>query len=118
MLFRSRTKFGTPTTLAVRDNNTWYYLSQTTDRFGAYAPKARKRDLIEISFDPANDKVKSVKTYTLADGRQIAYAKRETPTVGRELSIWEQLLGTLGSTLLPPDQTSPGTAPGSPTPAP
>ncbi len=113
-----RTKYGSPTVLAVRDNNTWFYLSQTTDRFGAYAPKTRKRDLVEITFDPANGRVKSVKTYTLADGKQIAYARRETPTVGRELSVWEQLLGTLGSALLPPGQNSPGNSPGSPTPAP
>jgi outer membrane protein assembly factor BamE (lipoprotein component of BamABCDE complex) len=114
-----RTKFGSPTSQAVRDNNTWFYLSQTTDRFGAYAAKPRKRDLVEITFDAAPpNRVKAVKTYTLADGKQLEYAKRETPTVGRELSVWEQILSTLGGTLLPPQDSSPGTAPGSPTPVP
>ena len=112
------TKFGSPTILAVRDNNTWFYLSQTTDRYGAFDPRARRRDLVEIAFDPTNDRVKSVKTYSVTDGQQIAYAKRETPTVGRELSIWGQILSTLGATMLPQTPSAPGNTPGSPTPQP
>lgn len=111
-----RTKYGTPTTQASFDGNTWYYLSQTTDQFGAYDAHPRKRDMVEISFDPQSEKVKGVKTYTVADGKQIAYSKRETPTIGKELSIWKQALGTLGQTLLPPNATNPGTAPGQPVP--
>jgi outer membrane protein assembly factor BamE (lipoprotein component of BamABCDE complex) len=113
-----RTKFGTPTTMAVRDNNTWFYLSQTTDRFGAFDAQPRRRDLIEIRFDPTSERVAAVKTYNVGDGKQISYARRETPTIGRQLSIWDQILSTLGQSLLPPQQSSPGNAPGQPTPTP
>jgi hypothetical protein len=39
---------------------------------------------------------------------EIAYSNRETPTVGRELWIWEQLIGTLGRQVLPQNDDDPG----------
>ena len=38
----------------------------------------------------------SLNTLSLKDGRVIAFNGRETPTRGRELTVLEQLLGTLG----------------------
>ncbi len=111
-----RTKFGSPTSMGSFDQNTWYYASQVTDRFGAFAAKPRRRDVIQITFDPASERVVGVKTYDLHDGRQVAYSKRETPTVGRTLNIWDQILGTIGQTLLPTTDATPGSAPGQPIP--
>jgi outer membrane protein assembly factor BamE (lipoprotein component of BamABCDE complex) len=72
------------------------------------------RDVVAIAFDKSTEQVTSVNSYTLADGRVIAFNGRETPTRGREMSILEQLLGSIGAgSALPPDQNqSPGDHPG------
>jgi outer membrane protein assembly factor BamE (lipoprotein component of BamABCDE complex) len=49
---------------------------------------------VAVSFDEA-EKVKTVNSYTLADGKVIALNGRVTPTRGRELTIIEQLLGNV-----------------------
>ncbi len=111
-----RTKFGSPTSMGSLDPNTWFYMDQVTDRFGAFAATPRRRDIVQITFDPANDRVVAVKTYNVGDGHKITYSNRETPTVGRKLNIWDQILGTIGQTLLPQSDATPGSAPGQPIP--
>ncbi len=108
-----RTKFGSPTQISTFEPNIWYYMAQTTDQFGAYRPRLRGRSIIAITFDKQTQKVASVKTFTAEDGRVIAYSGRETATTGRELSIIEQLLSTLGTSMLPPQDADPGDIPGS-----
>ncbi|MGC1303848.1 MAG: outer membrane protein assembly factor BamE [Caulobacteraceae bacterium] len=88
-------KLGSPTTSGAFDNNTWYYISQQTEKYVYYMPKVQKRDVVAITFDKG-DKVVVVKELTLKDGYQIAYDRRETPTRGRELNWLEQLLGNIG----------------------
>ncbi|MFT4254055.1 MAG: outer membrane protein assembly factor BamE [Caulobacter sp.] len=107
-------KLGSPSATSTFDNNAWYYVSQTTDRVAFYKPRVIKRDVVAIKFDPADEKVASVDTFTLKDGKVIAYNGRETPTRGREMTILEQLLGNVGrGGMLPQDDEGvPGTRPG------
>ena len=59
--------------------------------------------------------VETVNQYSLKDGKLIAFNGRETPTRGRELTIFEQLLGTVGrgAGLLPNQvEGTPGNRPG------
>mgnify|MGYP000093615567 FL=1 len=106
-------KLGSPSAVSTFDNNTWYYISQTTDRVAFYYPRVIKRDVVAIKFNPADEKVASVNTYTLRDGKVIAYNGRETPTRGREMTILEQLLGNVGrGGMLPQDDEAPGQRPG------
>jgi outer membrane protein assembly factor BamE (lipoprotein component of BamABCDE complex) len=106
-------KLGSPSAVSTFDNNTWYYISQTTDRVAFYKPRVIKRDVVAIKFNPADEKVASVNTFTLKDGKVIAYNGRETPTRGREMTILEQLLGNVGrGGLLPQDDEAPGQRPG------
>jgi outer membrane protein assembly factor BamE (lipoprotein component of BamABCDE complex) len=56
-----------------------------------------------------DDKVDEVLRYTAQDGQVISYAARETSTRGRELGLWEQIFGTVGSVRLPnSDEATPG----------
>ena len=105
---------GTPTSTSTVGGSAWYYISQTTDRVAFYKPRVIKRDVVAIKFDPADEKVASVNTYTLRDGKVIAYNGRETPTRGREMTILEQLLGNVGrGGMLPQDDEGvPGSRPG------
>jgi outer membrane protein assembly factor BamE (lipoprotein component of BamABCDE complex) len=107
-------KLGSPSASSTFDNNTWYYISQTTDRIAFYKPRVVKRDVVAISFAKEDEKVLAVNNYTLKDGKVIAYNGRETPTRGREMTILEQLLGNVGrGGMLPQDDEGvPGTRPG------
>ncbi|MEH0196629.1 outer membrane protein assembly factor BamE [Caulobacter sp. CCNWLY153] len=109
-----REKLGTPSAVSTFDNDAWYYISQTTDRVAFYKPRVIKRDVVAIKFNTADEKVASVDTFTLKDGKVIAYNGRETPTRGREMTVLEQLLGTVGrGGMLPQDDEGvPGTRPG------
>jgi outer membrane protein assembly factor BamE (lipoprotein component of BamABCDE complex) len=96
------TKLGTPSTTSTFEaDNVWYYLTQTTQRYTYNKPKVSQRSVTEITFGEGDDKVASVRTLGLEDGRQIAMERRETPTRGRQLTILEQLLGNVGRGQLP-----------------
>lgn len=105
---------GSPTTTSTFDKNVWFYMSQLRSATSYYVPKTIQRDVVAISFDPATEQVKSVNSYTLQDGRVIAYNTHETPTRGREMTVLEQLIGSIGAGgVLPPDQdVTPGSHPG------
>jgi outer membrane protein assembly factor BamE (lipoprotein component of BamABCDE complex) len=106
------TKLGSPSAIATFDPNIWYYVTQTSDKVAYLRPQVKTRTVIAISFDKGDEKVTEVKTLGLGDGFQVAYVKRETPTRGRELSVFEQLLGTVGrGSAIPPDN-DPGQRPG------
>lgn len=108
-----RARLGTPSQVSTFDPNQWYYVSSVTQRQGFYKPRTVRRDVVAISFDKDSQAVTSVKVLSLADSRDIAYAGRETPTRGRQLSILEQLLGNLGQGQLNNQQDiAPGTRPG------
>lgn len=98
-------RLGTPTSKSVIDNDTWFYLTQISSKTGFYQPRVNKRDVVMIAFEKGGDQVSAVNTYTLKDGRVIAYNGRETPTRGRELSVLEQLLGSISAAgALPPNR--------------
>ena len=98
-------RLGTPTSKSVIGNDTWFYLTQITSKTGFYQPRVNKRDVVAIAFEKGGEQVVAVNTYTLRDGRVIAYNGRETPTRGRELSVLEQLLGSISAAgALPPNQ--------------
>ena len=105
-------RLGSPSAVSTFDTNTWFYMSQSVQRVAFYRPRVTKRDVVAVAFGE-DEKVKSVNTYTLADGKVIAFNGRETPTRGRELTILEQLLGTVGRAANalggdPAEQESPG----------
>jgi len=110
-----RGKLGSPSATSTFDPNVWFYMNQVKARVAFRRPEIVSRNVTAIAFDKDSEVVKSVDNFTLKDGRVIAYNGRETPTRGRELSILEQVLGTIGrGGMLPNDQDSgvPGTRPG------
>ena len=104
---------GSPSMVSTFDLNTWFYMTQHTNQMSFHALRVTRRNVIQITFDKDSEKVTDVKTFTLKDGKVIAYNGRETPTRGRELSVIEQLLGNVGrGSLLPPTEPTPGQRPG------
>jgi outer membrane protein assembly factor BamE (lipoprotein component of BamABCDE complex) len=107
-------KLGSPTTTSTFDKDVWFYMSQLRSQTSFYNPKTVQREIVAISFDHSTEQVKAVDTFTIADGRVIAYNTHETPTRGREMTVLEQLIGSIGAgAVLPTDQnTTPGSHPG------
>jgi len=103
-------KLGTPSATSTFDPNTWFYISQMTDRVAFYKPRVARRDVVAVQFNKETEAVAAVNSYTLADGKVIAFNGRETPTRGREMTILEQLLGNVGSGAMLPnsDEDDPG----------
>ncbi|MBB4266989.1 outer membrane protein assembly factor BamE [Roseospira visakhapatnamensis] len=86
---------GSPSTTATFDSETWFYISAQTRQYAIFKREEMERRIIAITFDEGGT-VKTVRELTLEDGRDIAMLGRETPTMGNEMGILEQLMGNLG----------------------
>jgi outer membrane protein assembly factor BamE (lipoprotein component of BamABCDE complex) len=95
-------RFGTPSTTAVFDQTTWYYVSANQQRIAFYSPRVTDRRIMVVKFD-ADNKVATVENYGIERGQVVAYNDAVTPTRGRELGVLEQIFGNIGST--PPIRT-------------
>lgn len=92
----------------------WYYISKKTSSVAFFKPDVLDQKVLEIDFDK-NGIVTEVRNYTLKDGEEIDPVTRKTPSPGRELGFFEQLIGNLGrfnspqgSTTGNPNRTAPG----------
>lgn len=102
-------QLGSPSAVSTFEDNIWYYISQTTERYTYNRPQVSQRSVTAITFNEGDDKVTEVRNLGLEDGQQIAMERRETPTRGRQLTVLEQLLGNVGRGQLPrTDEDVPG----------
>ena len=108
-----RTRLGSPSATGAFDANTWFYMNQLKSRIAFKRPEGGSRNVTALTFNKDTELVESVNSYTLKDGKVVAFNGRETPTRGRELTILEQILGNVGrGSLQPTDDTAPGQRPG------
>jgi outer membrane protein assembly factor BamE (lipoprotein component of BamABCDE complex) len=109
-----RAKLGSPSAVSTFDPNVWFYVAQVKQRLAFQTPRVTSREVVAIQFNKDSEMVESVNTFSLKDGKVIAFNDRETPTRGREMTILEQLLGSVGrGGLLPQeDEGVPGSRPG------
>lgn len=109
-----RGRLGSPSAVSAFDTNVWIYMNQIKETVAFMRPVVTRRDITVITFDQETETVKTVDNLTLADGKVIAFNGRETPTRGRELTVLEQLIGSIGAGgVLPRDEEGvPGSRPG------
>ncbi|MEE9271674.1 MAG: outer membrane protein assembly factor BamE [Robiginitomaculum sp.] len=88
-------RLGSPSVKSTFDEHTWYYLSSVRERLAYLRPVTSERTITAITFND-DGSVEKVAEYGIENGQYVNYANRETPTRGRQLSILEQLYGTLG----------------------
>ncbi len=86
---------GTPSSTAVFDQETWYYVSERTATLAFFKPRVTRRQVLVLRFDKEGV-VTDISTLGLKDGRVVKPVERETPTAGNELTIMDQLIGNLG----------------------
>jgi outer membrane protein assembly factor BamE (lipoprotein component of BamABCDE complex) len=109
-----RAKLGSPSVQSTFDPNVWFYVNQIKERVAFQRPRITSRNVTAITFNKESEMVETVNVYTLKDGKVIAFNGRETPTRGREMTVLEQLLGSVGrGGMLPQDDEGvPGSRPG------
>ncbi|MGV6800495.1 MAG: outer membrane protein assembly factor BamE domain-containing protein [bacterium] len=88
-------RYGEPSIRPTLDEEAWYYVTFTTNARAFYRTRTTNRNVVAFRFDE-NDMVKAVDRFELKDGIPVNLVDRETPSRGKELSILEQLLGTVG----------------------
>lgn len=86
---------GSPTAHATFDDNEWIYISETNYSRIGRLPGVLKQDVTVMNFTPAGT-LRSVKSLTQDDARDISVASGSTPSPGSEASFLQQLLGNVG----------------------
>ncbi len=89
-----RKALGSPTTTAPMNDDVWYYIGQTTERFGWRREVVKERKTLTMLFD--EDGVLASLTAEDNQGREFTMNKDSTDTAGRELTILQQFFGNLG----------------------
>lgn len=87
--------FGSPTTVSTFDRRTWYYIGQRTEKVAFFDPEIVERRVVRIEFS-ATGVVSQIEDLDLEDAQTVELVERETPTLGRRLTVLEQLLGNFG----------------------
>ena len=87
---------GTPSTVSTVGNQTWYYISQTTEqKLRFMKPTIVDQRVLAVNFNK-NMKVERVASYGLQDGVVFDFISRTTPTGGTELTLVKQMIGAAG----------------------
>lgn len=87
---------GTPSMVATFDSYTWYYVSTTRQGYAFFEKEITEHLVLELKFG-ADRVLKNMRKYSKEELMDIAYLDKETPTAGREFTLWEQLFGNLGA---------------------
>ncbi len=83
---------GSPSSVNVFGNETWYYISERTETVAFLAPKVLSRQVFAVEFDKAG-KMTQIVSLGLDAGREVTHVKRVTPTFGQELTVLDQIFG-------------------------
>jgi outer membrane protein assembly factor BamE (lipoprotein component of BamABCDE complex) len=86
---------GTPSSVGVFHDKSWYYISRRTSQFSFFDPDVLDQEVYIVDFND-DGIVQAVDHKTLKNGRDITPVARTTPAPGRELTFLEQILGNLG----------------------
>ena len=89
------TSLGPPSTQSLFEDDVWYYVGQRTETSAFFAPEVTERRVVKIEFSP-DGRVSAIEELGLDDGNEVLVVERETPTLGRQVTFLEQLLGNLG----------------------
>ena len=96
---------GSPTAMGTFDNKTWYYVGQLTEDYAFYQTKVLERQVVTITFGD-DGRVAEVKNLTKDDSQNVQMVSRTTPSVGRDVSLFNQIFSNLGRGAAIPGTTS------------
>lgn len=86
---------GRPTFQSEFNANEWYYVSRNTDQLAFFQPKAKTQSIVKVTFDPKGN-VAKVERRGLEQVVAVSPSGDKTPTLGRDVSLFEDLFGGVG----------------------
>ncbi len=86
---------GSPSSVALFDQETWYYVSERTETFAFMPPEVLDRKVVIMKFD-ADGILTKMESVGLPEAKKVKPVDRRTPTVGDDLGFLEQVLGNIG----------------------
>ena len=86
---------GSPTIMGTFDQDTWYYVTQTTENKFFFKPEIIDQAILALTFNEAGV-LASLEKKSMLDAIRIEPNTEQTPTVGRKLSLIQQLFGNFG----------------------
>lgn len=112
-----RQLMGSPTSVGTFDDRRWYYITRKTETSAFDQTDILEQQVVMIEFDEGGFVSAVEKQDGLEQTQEVALVDRVTPTKGRELGFFEQILGNFGGGRLtkkgqqqgPTDTTSPTT---------
>jgi outer membrane protein assembly factor BamE (lipoprotein component of BamABCDE complex) len=84
---------GTPSTVATVSGETFYYISQKSERTAFMNPKITDQRVLAVYFDQ-NRRVERLANYGMQDGKVFDFISRTTATGGQEANIIKQILSS------------------------
>ena len=88
-------RYGEPSMRGTFGRKAWYYMSSRDAARAFFRPETTKQQVVAFYFDDTGV-VSAVEEIDLAETLKVSMNAKETPTRGKELSFWEQLLGNVG----------------------
>lgn len=95
---------GSPTAKAVFDDNTWFYITETTHARIGRVLGVTNQEVVVVNFDGGGT-LKTVRSLDQNAGVPVDVVSRTTPSPGSEATFMQQLLGNVGKF-----NASPGTS--------
>lgn len=96
---------GSPSAKSSFGDETWYYINMRRESTAFLRPEIADQSAIAIRFSPSGT-VDAVEAFDKSQAKDIAIAKRVTPTEGHQMTFMEQMLGNLGRFNSPTDPNS------------
>ena len=87
---------GRPTFTGQFTQNDWYYLSRDTKQVAFRNPRVQRQSVLLVSFDQAGN-VASVNRTGKEYVAGLDPSNRNTPTLGRQRSFFDELFGNIGT---------------------
>ena len=88
-------RYGEPSVKGAFNPNSWYYINNRDQARAFFKPRTTQQQVVAFHFDDTGI-VTQVEKIDLTDSVQSRMVAKATPTRGKELSFWEQLLGNVG----------------------
>jgi len=90
-----RSVLGSPSVISTFDKDTWYYIGRQTEQYAFFKRKTVEQQILIVRYGP-DGRVDKISRLDKSDGREVDLVKRETPSAGRKLGLFEQLFGNIG----------------------
>ncbi len=85
---------GSPSSINMFGQETWLYVGETTETLAFFEREVTERSVLVVTFDEKGT-VADVSSHGMDQARDVDPIERKTPTVGKKMTVLDQLVGNL-----------------------